>query len=209
MGKLVDLTVRDFVSELSSDSPAPGGGSAAALEGALGMGLFAMVCRLTEGKEAYKEYKDHIVQIQNGLDELQGELLKLVDMDTEAFLNISKAFAMPKATENQKKARSENIQQSLVLCIKVPMMVMKIAAQGLVMADMLSGKFNTAASSDFGVAVLSLRSAVQGAWLNVCINVKSLKDRAQAEKFDSEGREILNTALPRADKLYQAAMDAM
>ena len=202
--KLGEYTVTDFSALLASDKPAPGGGSAAVLEGALGAALTAMVCQLTAGKARYAEHQELTNRVQTQMEDLRRRLLELMEQDTEAFLLVSSAFALPKETGEEKAARSAAIQRGLERCVEVPLEGMALAAQGLELAHSIWGKCNDSAASDLGVAALSLRTALLGTWLNVLINLKSLKDRALAEQFLARGRGILDAALPLAEGLYGA-----
>lgn len=197
-----EYTVSGFAGLLASEAPAPGGGTAAVLEGALGAALTEMVCRLTAGRAKYAEYQELISEVQGRAEALRGELLEAMERDTAAFLLVSDAFAMPKGTDEEKTARSAAIQQGLERCTEVPLEGMELAARALELASSIWGKCNESAASDLGVAALSLRAGLQGAWLNVLINVKSLKDRAVAESALARGRAILDRALPLAERLY-------
>lgn len=207
--KLADLTVNGFVEELASDSPAPGGGSAAALEGALGAALTAMVCTLTtvgKSKETYADYQEFVIETRAKASDLQARFVDVMDRDTEAFNVVSAAFGMPKATDEEKAARSAAIQKGLEGCTATPFEMMELATAALELADSLLGKFNTNAASDLGVAALSLRSAIQGAWLNVLINIGSLKNKELAADYRAKGEAMLAKALPLADKVYETVV---
>ena len=207
--KLADLTVNGFVEELASDSPAPGGGSAAALEGALGAALTAMVCTLTtvgKSKETYADYQEFVIETRAKASDLQARFVDVMDRDTEAFNVVSAAFGMPKATAEEKAARSAAIQKGLEGCTATPFEMMELATETLELTESLLGKFNTNAASDLGVAALSLRSAIQGAWLNVLINIGSLKNKELAEDYRVKGEAMLAKALPLADKVYETVV---
>lgn len=188
---LAEQAVKDFTALLASDAPAPGGGSAAALEGAMGAALTAMVCELTLGKEKYAAYREEIAAIRDKAETLREKLLQAMDEDTEAFLQVSRAFAMAKATDEEKAARSAAIQKGLAQCTETPLHVMELAADTLVMTASLPGRFNESAASDLGVAALSLEACARGAWLNVLINVGSLKDRERSAAFRERGQALL------------------
>jgi len=201
--KLVDQKLHEFTAELASDSPAPGGGSASAYMGAQGAALAAMVCTLTLGKKKYEEHQAHAEETRAKAEALRVRFLEVIDQDTEAFLVVSAAYGMPKATDEEKAARSAAIQHGLDLCTRSPLLMMEMAVEALKLVDGLLGKFNENAASDLGVAALSLRSCTQGAWLNVLINIGSLKDSAQAEKYRAHGEELLGQALALSDRAYQ------
>lgn len=203
---LAALKVDHFTEVLASDAPAPGGGSAAALMGALGSSLCAMVCALTETKKAYAGHREAIQSIREQAEELRVRFVDVMDRDTQAFLTISNAFAMPKATEEEKAARSAAIQTGLVACTETPMEMMELAERTLRLVSSLPGRFNESAASDLGVAALSLRAAMQGAWLNVLINIGSLKDKELAAAYRARGEALLTAALPLADQVYETVL---
>ena len=210
--KLADLTVNGFVEELASDSPAPGGGSAAALEGALGAALTAMVCTLTtvgKSKETYADYQEFVIETRAKASDLQARFVDVMDRDTEAFNVVSAAFGMPKATDEEKAARSAAIQKGLEGCTATPFEMMEIAVETLELTGSILGKSNDSAASDLGVSALSLRAAIQGAWLNVLINIGSLKNKELAEDYRTKGEAMLAKALPLADKIYETVLAAM
>ena len=200
--KLADLKVTEFVDLLASDAPAPGGGSAAALEGAIGAALTAMVCGLTKGKKKFAEFNDLAVEAEVKALALKDRFVDVMDRDTEAFNVVSAAFGMPKETDEEKAARSAAIQKGLEGCTATPFEMMEIAVETLELTDSILGKSNDSAASDLGVSALSLRAAIQGAWLNVLINIGSLKNKELAEDYRVKGEAILAKALPLADKIY-------
>lgn len=204
--KLADMQVTQFVKVLASDAPAPGGGSVAALEGAIGAALTAMVCTLTEEKKQYAQHRDFVLQVQTQASALQEKFIDVMDRDTQAFLVVSRAYGMPKATDEEKAARSAAIQQGLVGCTETPFEMMELAAEAIRLTEALLGRFNESAASDLGVAALSLRAAVQGAWLNVAINIGSLKDRELAQRYRVRGEELVKTVLELADRVYEKVL---
>ena len=200
--KLSELKVTEFCDLLASDAPAPGGGSTAALEGALGAALTAMVCGLTKGKKKFAEFNDLAVEAEVKALALKDRFVDVMDRDTEAFNVVSAAFGMPKETDEEKAARSAAIQKGLEGCTATPFEMMEIAVETLELTDSILGKSNDSAASDLGVSALSLRAAVQGAWLNVLINIGSLKNKELAEDYRVKGEALLAKALPLADKIY-------
>ncbi len=207
--KLAELTTAGFADLLASDAPAPGGGSAAALEGALGAALTAMVCSLTVGKKKYAEHEELAKSVQARAADLKERFVDVMDRDTEAFNVVSAAFGMPKATDEEKAARSEAIQEGLKGCTKTPFEMMELAVEALELTASVLGKSNDSAASDLGVSALSLRAAIQGAWLNVLINIGSLKDAALAEDYRQRGEALLAKALPLADEIYSTVVSQM
>ena len=210
--KLADMQVTQFCDVLASDAPAPGGGSTAALEGALGAALTAMVCGLTtigKSKEKYAEYQEFVLASQKKALDLKARFVDVMDRDTEAFNVVSAAFGMPKATDEEKAARSAAIQKGLEGCTRTPFEMMELAAETLELTAELLGKTNDSAARDLGVSALSMRAAIQGAWLNVLINIGSLKNKELAEDYRKKGEELLAKALPLADQIYQNVLSQM
>ena len=207
--KLADMQVSQFCDVLASDAPAPGGGSTAALEGALGAALTAMVCGLTtvgKSKEKYADYQEFVIDSQKKALDLKARFVDVMDRDTEAFNVVSAAFGMPKATDEEKAARSAAIQKGLEGCTATPFEMMELALETLELTAELLGKTNDSAASDLGVSALSLRAAIQGAWLNVLINIGSLKNKDLAEDYRKKGEAMLAKALPLADQIYAAVV---
>ncbi len=200
--KLVDMTVTAFADLTASDAPAPGGGSAAALEGALGAGLMAMVCALTQGKKKYADVQELTAGVGEKAQALKDRYVDIIDRDTEAFNAVSAVFAMPKDTDEQKAARSAAMQEALKGCTKTPLEMMELACQALELAKSVAGRSNASAASDLGCAALSLKASIQGAWLNVLINIGGLKDEAFAAACRKKGEALLAKALPLADEVY-------
>ena len=200
--KLAEMTVTQFADVLASDAPAPGGGSTAALAGALGAALTAMVCRLTEGRKKYEEHQEFVLEVKEKATALQAKFIDVMDRDTEAFMVISNAYGMPKATDEEKAARSAAIQAGLVKSTETPMEMMELSAETIALTESLLGKFNTASASDLGVGALTLRTAVQGAWLNVLINIGSLKDKKLAESYRAKGQALVDQVVAAADRVY-------
>ena len=202
--KLAEMGVTQFVDTLASDAPAPGGGSAAALMGALGAGLAAMVGCLTQGRKKYADYAEFAAQVESRGNELKAKLLDVMDRDTEAFNLVSAAFSLPKETEEEKAKRSAAIQEGLKACTETPLECMALGCEAVVLAhDFLEQGFNTSSASDLGVAFLSLSAAIRGAWLNVLINLGSIKDEAfRAERW-AKGEALLAKSLPLAEAGYE------
>ncbi len=209
MHKLIDRTLPEFADILASDAPAPGGGSTAALEAALGAALTAMVCALTQGRQKYADFAPHAAQAEQELHALRAELLELIDRDAESFQAVSAVFAMPKSTDAEKAARRSAMKAALLGCTQSPLRVMELSCRALEVTASLVGRSNSSAASDLGCAALSLKAALQGAWLNVCINLGGLKDPAQADQLRSKGEALLEQALPLADRIYQEILASL
>ncbi len=200
--KLADMQVTAFVDLVASDAPAPGGGSVAALAGGIGVALAAMVSGLTVGKKKYADVQELVLSSQKEAAALQARFIDVMDRDTEAFNVVSAAFGMPKDTDEQKAARTAAIQDGLKACTKTPFEMMELAAASIDLLAGLIGKTNESAASDLGVAALSLKTAMQSAWLNVLINIGSIKDQAFADEYRAKGEAMLARCLPLADACY-------
>ena len=202
--KLVEMSVAAYIDTVASDAPAPGGGSASALCGAQGAGLSTMVAGLTLGKKKYADRQAACEAIRGDGMPLVEALKAQVDKDTEAFNLVSAAFKMPKETDAEKAARSAAIQQGTLGSTEVPFETMKLALEALRNAHKLLEGFNANAASDLGVAALDLLACVKGAWLNVLINIGSLKDAEKAAAFKAEGLAIVREAEELAGAIYGA-----
>lgn len=192
--KLIDMTVSGYLDILASDAPAPGGGSAAALCGAQGAALAAMVASFTIGRKKFAEFEENAISVRDAELALAEKLKIQVDRDTEAFNLVAAAFKLPKTTDEEKAERSKAIQAGTLVSTQVPFETMELALEALRTAEKLLAGFNDGAASDLGVAAGNLLTCVRGAWMNVCINLGSLKDREKAESFRSRGQEILQEA---------------
>lgn len=207
--KLVEMNVSSFADLMASGEPAPGGGSASALNGAIGAGLTSMVCALTIGKKKYAEFEEQALAAEKHALELKDRFVKIIDSDTEAFNAVTDVFAMPKNTDAEKAARAEAMQEALKGCTRSPYQMMELAAEALEIVHGLVGTSNATAASDLGCAALNLKSAIMGAWLNVRINIDGLKDRAFAEEYRAKGEALLAKALPMADEAYQQILASL
>jgi formiminotetrahydrofolate cyclodeaminase len=206
---LKDHTVSGFVSALASDSPAPGGGSAAALNGALASALLGMVCNLTAGREKYKEHEETIVSVRDKTQALMKEMTELIDEDTEAYNGVGAALAMPKDSPEQKKERSAALQKAMKYAAEVPFRTMLCCVKIIEQAELALGKTNKNCQSDVGVAALCAMACARGAWLNVKINLGSIKDEAFCSDLRGKATAALKTAETSAERLYQAAESDM
>ena len=178
---LVKMDLRQFCNETLSDSPAPGGGSVAALMGALGASLGGMVANLSAGKRGWDDKLSYFSNWAVKAQQLKDELLALVDEDTAAFNRVVDAFALPKDSADEKKARSTAIEEATKHAAEIPLKVMEAASKSYEMLSEMAEKGNPASISDVGVGILAVRACIGGAAMNVRINLGQLKD----EKFRS------------------------
>ncbi|MDR1377844.1 MAG: cyclodeaminase/cyclohydrolase family protein [Synergistaceae bacterium] len=173
---LVEMTVRDFTGKLESAAPAPGGGSAAALSGALGAALVSMVCKLTMGKSKYAEYEIFVQGVLARSEKLTKKLLDTIQTDSDAFDSVITAFAMPKETEEQKIARSVAVQSAYKTAVASPEMMAEDCLAVVELAESLFGKSNANAVSDLAVGAMQAHAGLKGALANVQINLPLIKD---------------------------------
>jgi glutamate formiminotransferase/formiminotetrahydrofolate cyclodeaminase len=178
---LVKMNLREFCNETLSDSPAPGGGSVAALMGALGASLGGMVANLSASKRGRDDKLEYFSNWAVKAQELKDELLSLVDEDTTAFNKVMDAFALPKASVEEKALRSTAIEQATKYAAEIPLKIMETASKSYQLLSEMAESGNPASISDVGVGALATRACVEGAALNVKINLGQLKD----EKFKS------------------------
>ena len=179
---LVKMNLREFCNETLSDSPAPGGGSVAALMGALGTSLGGMVANLSAGKRGWDDKLEYFSQWAVKAQQLKDELLSLVDEDTVAFNKVMAAFALPKQSVEEKAARTAAVESATKYAAEIPLKVMETAAKSYELLAEMAEKGNPNSISDVGVGICATRAGIDGAALNVRINLAALKD----EKFKSD-----------------------
>lgn len=193
--KLIDLKLNDFADETAGESMAPGGGSIAAYVGTLGVALGTMVANLSAHKAGWDDKWEFFSEWAQKGQVYKNKLLFLVDEDTNAFNKIIDGFRMPKGSEAEKEARNEAIEAATKYATEIPFLVMETACESMeVMQAMLTEGLQSSLS-DAGVGVLCARTAVLGAYFNVRINAKDIKDRAFAEDI-----------LKKAENIYQSAI---
>jgi formiminotetrahydrofolate cyclodeaminase len=189
---LLEKRVAEFIAETASSSPAPGGGSASALAGALGTALAEMVINLTVGKKKYADVAQELADILPPLMQARKELERAVDDDTAAFKDVMKAYGLPKETEAEKTIRSQAILQATIGATKIPLSVMQISLHALKMTKVVAEKGNRNSLSDAGVAALLLEAAISGAALNVRINLPGIGDHPFAVEARQQMEQIEN-----------------
>ena len=209
--KLVDLTLKQFFDEVDSAKPAPGGGSVAALSGVLGLSLARMVGHLSVSKKKFLALDSHIqLEFKDVLQELsmiKGQMTLLIDQDTEAFSKIMKAYQLPKETDEEVEHRKLQIEQATLEAIMVPLKVATLSMSALNHLDIIIQYGNRQAISDLGVSILELSSAVEGACMNMLINLPSLSDEIAANQYRHQAEDLKEKAHQKRhellDKIYQ------
>ena len=187
---LIKMDVREFCNETLSDSPAPGGGSVAALMGALGASLGGMVANLSAGKRGWDDKLEYFSDWAVKAQQLKDELLSLVDEDTAAFNKVMDSFGLPKELPEEKKARSAAIEAATKYAAEVPIKVMETALKSYALLVEMAEKGNPASISDVGVGALATRAGIEGAALNVRINLGQLKDENFKTNLQEKIRKI-------------------
>ena len=191
---------REFVDALASDAPAPGGGGAAALIGALGTALGNMVGALTVGKKKYADVEEEIRALMARCGTLQGQLLDQVPADVEAFLPLARAYGIPK----DDPGRNETLEKATINACAVPVHIMELCCESLDVIAVMAEKGSRLAVSDAGCAAVTVKAALQAASLNVFINTKTLKNRALAEELNARCLDMLDRYCARADGIFDA-----
>jgi glutamate formiminotransferase/formiminotetrahydrofolate cyclodeaminase len=202
---LLKMNLREFCNETLSDSPAPGGGSVAALMGALGASLGGMVANLSAGKRGWDDKLEYFSNWAVKAQQLKDELLSLVDEDTAAFNKVMEAFALPRESAEEKAARTAAVEQATKHAAEVPLKVMETASRSYELLSEMAAMGNPASISDVGVGLLATRACVEGAALNVRINLVGLKD----EKFKSALLEKIRKVSADSDARFKEATQAV
>ncbi|WP_045223774.1 methenyltetrahydrofolate cyclohydrolase [Methyloterricola oryzae] len=198
-----DTSIQHFLDELASKAPTPGGGSAAAIIGAMGAGLVSMVCNLTLGKKGYEAVEADMRATLDASESLRARLSDTVRADVEAFDRVMGAYRLPKETDADKQARSEAIQAALKAATDVPLACAKDCAELIQLSRTAAEKGNRNVISDAGVAVLAAYAALKSAALNVYVNTSGIKDEAFAQERISELNAILTGAEVSTEEIYQ------
>lgn len=201
--KLIDYNVKDFINEMGSDSPAPGGGSASALSGSIGAGLLRMVALLTVGKKKYADVQDLAAETAEKALVLMNDFTEIIDRDTESFNAVSAVFTMPKDTDEEKAARKAAMQLALKGCTVTPMEMMEKSLEGLRIVEGVAGKLNASAGSDLGCSVLQFKACLDGAWLNVLINAGGINDEEFTAALLEKAAKIREEASALASELFE------
>jgi formiminotetrahydrofolate cyclodeaminase len=198
-----ETTIEDWLTDLASELPAPGGGAAAGVNAAMAAALVSMVCNLTIGKPRFAEHEAVMREVLAEAERLRAEALQLAEDDAEAFSGVVAAYKLPKSSDAEKEARTAAIQAGLVEAAAVPLAVAKNAAQVIRLAGRILEGSNPNVLSDVAVAASAGRSALESAALNVDINLVSIKDPAERERLASALNEALQSKV-QAEAIMQA-----
>ena len=206
---LTDQTVVQFLDALASSAPAPGGGSAAALSGALGAALVSMVCNLTLGKAKYADVQDEISALVEKTEALRHLLIDLLEADVKVYSGVSRAYKMPRKTSEEKATRTAAIQEALKEAAKVPMQVAEACVQVLDLCTPAAELGNVNAVSDAGVAALLAEAGLRSAALNVIININAIKEATFSSALRDELNMLLEGKPALKDQIYDLVVDKL
>ena len=204
--KLTEKNLAEFCDAIASKEPAPGGGSVAAMSAAMGIGLVGMVANLTLGRKKYADHQDLMQEILAEAESLRQKLVCAIDDDTEAYNAVSAVFSMPKETDADKAARAAAMEAALKAATEVPYEVMGLCRAALALAYRATGRCNTNAASDLGVAAHNLLAGTRGAWMNVLINLSGIKDEDFKAAKRRGGEEIIAEAERMAKDVVEYVM---
>ena len=203
--KMLEKPATQFLSELSSNAPVPGGGGASAAVGAFAAALGMMVTNLTIGKKKYADYEEEVKAVRDRLEGLRDQLIDLVDGDAVAFEPLSKAYSIPKDVPE----RDTIMENALYEASVVPMSIMETVLAAAKELEILVAKGSKLAVSDVGVGILFAQAAIEGASLNVYINTKSMKDRERAAALDAKADAIIAEGAALKARIYDGVLAAI
>lgn len=203
--KMLEKSATQFLSELSSNAPVPGGGGASAAVGAFAAALGMMVTNLTIGKKKYADYEEEVKTVRDRLEGLRDQLIDLVDGDAVAFEPLSKAYSIPKDDPE----RDTIMENALYEASVVPMSIMETVLAAAKELEVLVEKGSKLAVSDVGVGILFAQAAIEGASLNVYINTKSMKDRERAAALDAKADAIIAEGAALKARIYDGVLAAI
>lgn len=203
--KMLEKPATQFLSELSSNAPVPGGGGASAAVGAFAAALGMMVTNLTIGKKKYADYEEEVKAVRDRLEGLRDQLIDLVDGDAVAFEPLSKAYSIPKDDPE----RDTIMENALYEASVVPMSIMETVLAAAKELEILVEKGSKLAVSDVGVGILFAQAAIEGASLNVYINTKSMKDRERAAALDAKADAIIAEGAGLKARIYDGVLAAI
>lgn len=204
-----EISCKEFVAELAGKSPVPGGGGASALVGAIGTALGSMVGSLTVGKKKYADVEQDVLDLMDKANRIQNELLGLVNRDAEVFEPLSRAYGLPKNTEEEKAEKARIMEQALRDACSVPLEIMELCCHAIDLQKEFAEKGNRLAISDAGVGAALCKAALIGASFNVFINTKSMADREYAEQTNKKANDMLDMYIPLADEVTEYVLNKL
>jgi formiminotetrahydrofolate cyclodeaminase len=209
MGIMAESTIYQFINELSSDAPIPGGGGASGLVAACGMALGNMVLSLTTGKKKFEQYQDEIDDLIEKGNNLTEALLRGMDADAAAFIPLTMAYRMPKETEEEQAKRDAVMEEALVTASEAPLHMMANIMEAMHLIHRIAEIGSRMAISDAGVGIQCCMAAMHGASLNVFINTKSMKNREVAEDMNRRADALIKEAELVGNRTYELVLQAV
>ncbi len=207
--KLVTMTIKEFNDELSSESPAPGGGSVAALNGALAASLTAMVTNLTHSKKGYEKHFGRMKEIGDIAQNLKDDMLNIIDADTDSFNALMNAMKLPKKTDEQKKIRNNAIQDATKDATMVPYRTIEIISGMMDIISETAFNGNQNSISDAGVAAINAYAGAESAFMNVLINLNNIEDNAFADELRLKAKNLLAEIKTKTDDIKKTVYNAI
>ncbi len=205
MGMMEEKTT-DFLDALSSKASVPGGGGASAAVGAYAAALGEMVANLTVGKKSYADAEEEIQAARIRLDELRADLVRLVDADAEAFEPLSKAYSLPKGTPEEQAEKDRVMEEALDTASLTPLQTMETILETMRCLKVVGEKGSKLAVSDAGTGILFAQAALEGASLNVFININMMKDRNRAEELGARADQMIAEGRALKDEVYDTVL---
>ncbi|WP_159727897.1 methenyltetrahydrofolate cyclohydrolase [Methylosinus sp. Ce-a6] len=202
-----DETIGKFLDDLASERPTPGGGGAAAVMGAIGAALVSMVANLTIGKKNYEAVEEDLKAARAEAERVRAELTAAIEEDVVAFNSVMGAYGLPRATDEEKAARTAAIQAALKDATLAPLRAVNACFEVIRLSQAAADKGNLNVISDAGVAVLAANAGLRSAALNVYINAKAIKDREFAESRIAEVESLLAAAAEKTEAVYKVVRD--
>ena len=200
---MIEQSCTSWLADLASSKPAPGGGGAAALVGAVGVSLGAMVGSLTIGKKKYADVEEEMKALVERSKELSLKLQSMVKADAEAFLPLSDAYRMPSGTDEEKAAKDQAIQMALTGATEVPLNILILCADAMELMVEFQKKGSRLALSDAGCGAAMCKAAMESAKLNVYINLKLMKDEEKVRQYQAKMDEAFIRGMALADQVYR------
>lgn len=206
---MLEMKTTEFLEELSSKAPVPGGGGASAAVGAFGAALGMMVANLTVGKKKYAAVEAEILAALEELGKLRDRLVALTDRDAQAFEPLSRAYGLPKNTEEEKAAREKVMESALYDASVAPLEIMETVLASMDLLEVLGEKGSRLALSDVGVGILFAQAALEGASLNVFINTRLMKDRGRAEELNGRADRMIAEGRGKKERIYSQVLQSV
>ena len=206
MSEFTLLSCQEFTDRLATKAPVPGGGGASALAGAVGAALGTMVGSLTVGKKKYAAVEPEIKAAMESMEALRLRLLALVEEDARVFAPLAEAYKLPNTTDEEKAEKARVMEACLRDACDIPLAIMECCCEAIRLQRVFGEKGSVIAVSDAGVGVAICKAALQGAYLNVKINTRSMKDRDYAASLDEKADALMNENLAAADEIYDLVL---